>query len=139
MKRPVAITATVATLVLLLTGCTTPEPLPTTTTETPAPAPATGTPSATTPPAAPIDDRVTALRTVSPHVTTVLETEPGRWIISTTLTPPNSDDHTRTDTHTATTICEKAVTLGAEKVAVMNSDGTPLTLHDHPTHTCTTP
>jgi type IV pilus biogenesis protein CpaD/CtpE len=135
--------AALAILVIGLAGCSaTPEPTPTVTvtvTATPEPAP-TVTVTAEPPAAvAPSDDRLAALRTVSAMVTGVEETEPGRWVIHTSILDPRGDDGSSAEAQKAIAICEKAVELGATYVSVMESNDSTFVLYGHPSYgdTCT--
>lgn len=130
--------AVAAACLLVLVGCAGPaEPAqePTTTAPatseeaapTPTPAP-TATPVISLPP---VDDRVAALRTVTPGVTAVEETEPGRWEIKTNITDPRSEPGSP-EALSAIAACEKAVELGASKVSVMEADGSTFVVFGHP-------
>lgn len=127
-----------AALVLVLAGCSaTPAPTPTVTvivTASPEPAP---TVTVTAPPA-PVstsgDERLAALRAVSEMVTGVEETEPGRWVIHTSILDPRGDDGTSVEAQKAIAICEKAVELGASKVSVMESNDSTFVLYGHPSY-----
>lgn len=132
-------------LLLAMAGCAgAPAPTPTVTVTvmaTPEPAP-TVTVTASPPDAtAPADDRLAALRTVSQMVTGVEETEPGRWVIHTSIVDPRGDDGTSPEAQKAVAICEKAVELGATTVSVMESNDSTFVLYGHPSYgdTCAIP
>lgn len=132
----------VGAIALGLSACAgepTPTPTPTVTvtvTATPEPAPTVTVTAAptdeSTPPAA--EDKLSALRTVSPMVTGVQETEPGRWVINTAIVDPRGDDGTSAEAQEAIAICKKAVELGATNVAVMESNGSSFVLYGHPSY-----
>ncbi|OZD55394.1 hypothetical protein CH252_05855 [Rhodococcus sp. 06-1477-1B] len=107
-----------------------------------APAPnVTVTVTATPVPAAPTsnDERLAELRAVSQQVTGVEETEPGRWIVHTSITDPGAGISGSPGAQKAITLCEKAVALGAAKVVVTDADGSSWILYGHPSYgnTCT--
>lgn len=142
MKRTSIATATVTALLLAITGCGAPEPTPTVTvTVTPEPAPTVTVTATPEPAAAPADDRLAALRAVSEMVTGVEETEPGRWVVHTSIEDPRGDDGSSPEAQKAIAICGKAVELGATYVSVMESNDSTFVLYGHPTYgnTCTIP
>lgn len=65
------------------------------------------------------------------QVAAVVETEPGRIEVETTLTDPRGDSGSP-ESQSAIEICEAAVALSAEYVAVYESDGTSWILYGHP-------
>ena len=112
-----------------------------TVTATPEPAP-TVTVTAEPPAAvAPTDDRIAALRAVSQMVTGVEETEPGRWVVHTSIIDPRGDDGSSPEAQKAIAICEKAVELGAVHVSVMESNDSTFVVYGHPSYgdTCAIP
>lgn len=138
MKRSLLAAVGSLLLVASLVSCSSePEPIPTVTvtvTATPEPAPTvtvTAMPQAEAE-APPSDDRLAALRSISEMVTGVEETEPGRWVIHTSIVDPRGDDGTSPEAQKATAICEKAVELGAAKVSVMESNDSTFVVYGHP-------
>ena len=127
-----------AVLVLGVTGCSSvPEPTPTVTvtvTATPEPAPTVTVTAEPRAAVAPADDRLAALRTVSAMVTGVEETEPGRWVVHTSILDPRGDDGSSPEAAKALSICEKAVDLGATYVSVMESNDSTFVLYGHPSY-----
>lgn len=144
------LSAAVAALTLLaLAACSptpTPTPAPTVTVAvTAAPTPAPTVTVYATPTAAAAgstsDERLAALRTISQQVTGVEETEPGRWVVHTSIVDPRGDDGTSPEAIAALSICQKAVNLGATKVTVTESDDSTFALYGHPSYgnVCTIP
>lgn len=145
MKRPLISAVSAALLLLVLTSCGgAPEPTPTVTvtvTAKPEPAPTVTVTAAPPADASSADGRLAALRAVSEMVTAVEETEPGRWVVHTSIVDPRGDDGNSAEAQQAIAICEKAVELGATKVSVMESDDSTFVLYGHPSYgnTCTIP
>lgn len=131
--------ASAAAILILfaLAGCAAvPEPSPTVTVTvmaSPEPAP-TVTVTVTPEAAPPTDDRLAALRTVSATVTGVEETEPGRWVIHTSIQDPRGGTAGTPEALKAIAICEKAVELGATVVSVMESNDSSFVLYGHPSY-----
>lgn len=132
-------------LLLALTGCSaTAEPAPTVTVTVTAearPAPTVTVTVSAAPDSMSADDRLTALRAVSQMVTGVEETEPGRWVVHTSILDPRGDDGSSPEAQKAISICERAVELGATYVSVMESNDSTFVLYGHPPYgnVCTIP
>lgn len=157
---PVKRTLAPLTVLLLLTGCAggepeatatetvtaTPEPAPSVTeTATPEPAPtvtetvtATPEPEETEAPAEDDGDRTDEVREIAGDmVTEAIESEPGRFTISTMLIDPRGDDDSPA-AQEALAICEAVeLELGATHVSVMESDDTTFVLLGNSSPECT--
>ena len=132
-------------LLLALTGCSaTAGPAPTVTVTVTAdarPAPTVTVTVSAAPDSMSDGDRLTALRAVSQMVTGVEETEPGRWVVHTSILDPRGDDGSSPEAQKAIAICERAVELGATYVSVMESNDSTFVLYGHPSYgnVCTIP